>query len=547
MSRRWNPFSTQPNVQEAPCPLVPLPTKPFWVKSATMRRSDNDIEGMERGLRTLLRPFFEKGDFLLEGRRLTTLDQLASRDGLLGAWVGVADLLAQQHGETFVQRWVKCDSIVGVAPVAWEEWALDVPGLMADAIVPHLRQSPYELAHLFSDISTAAATGKLKGLEPSVLAWKLPHATRQDIPFINEGLELDEDGQADFDLLASMANEILQLPPGVTTKNPTQESAGIMEPNPYSAFAACADSVGPGRRSLLISEGTPPQRERDREIYDGLINPLRSGLKISTWPAPEVFMQLRREFPWATEACRKIEHIAELAHYVGQPFFRLPPLLMIGAPGCGKTRFVQRLATLAGVPRWGLSGAGRNNGQMLVGTERAWSNGQPSSLIQFMVQHDTANPLVLIDELDKAAKNTQYGDLPSALLPFLEPESAKRISDDFLMAEVDFRQISWIATANETEMLAGPLLSRFTVIHMDRPRAEHLPVLIDGVRADLAEQFGVSVDKLPEWSETDLAKMRSQLGQTFSAREVRMACESALALRARHNRMHVVQPIDRSM
>jgi len=112
------------------------------------------------------------------------------------------------------------------------------------------------------------------------------------------------------------------------------------------------------------------------------------------------------------------------------------------------------------------------------------------------------------------------------------------------MAELDYSGLSWIATANDASILPAPLLSRFKVIEVGRPRAEHLPLLCESVREDLAAQYEVPVENLPKFRETDLARIKKGLGMSFSAREVRLACESLLAEKARQNRLGVVRSGD---
>ena len=121
------------------------------------------------------------------------------------------------------------------------------------------------------------------------------------------------------------------------------------------------------------------------------------------------------------------------------------------------------------------------------------------------------------------------------------PTSARSINDDFLLAEVDFSCVSWVATANDTASIPGALLSRFKVIEMGKPRPDHLEVLCEGIRHDLAEQFDVPLENLPELSEADLARLKKKVGLTFSAREVRLGYESLLADRARASRFELVR------
>lgn len=531
-AKRWwpwpRPTSTSEPVAQELAP-APEPAAPFVTQTSLYR--------FQFALENLFRPYLEqKNQVTLDGRVLS-LDQICRESGLLGAWVALVDLQAQTQNKTVVTRWGRHGGLVDLLPLGWRSDQVDVEASLVALVAPWLEKSHVELGGVFLPVAEGAALGKLVGVPPSILNWKHPkEAEMVDLTtpgLLAQGKRLPESNEID----AIVANLTRQASWPASPSPPSPAPAAV-PPAPASV------PVNPrvvGRRYLWCRTGVPPVRGVELDLYEATVNRLEQGLDVIGWPHPDVWRGLRQEFPWALAACQEIEKLAELAHFVKQPGFRLPPLLLVGAPGNGKTRLAERLAEIAGVPRFGISGAGRNNGQVLVGVGRSWSNCQPGGLLQFIAKRGVANPVVVLDELDKASQQTQYGDLASALLPFLEPESAKAVTDDFLMGETDMSGVSWIATANDASVLPGPLLSRFKVIEVGHPSWDHLPVLCEGIRWDLARQFEVPVGNLPEFTPTDLARLRKQMGPTFSARQARLACEAVLAERARMGRLEMVR------
>jgi ATP-dependent Lon protease len=97
-----------------------------------------------------------------------------------------------------------------------------------------------------------------------------------------------------------------------------------------------------------------------------------------------------------------------------------------------------------------------------------------------------ANPLVLLDELEKAPTRQDYGRMWDSLLPFLEPGSNRAIQDKCLQVPIDASQINFIATANRIDDLPWPLRDRLRTITFPEPTPEFLPALIPPLLDDLA-------------------------------------------------------------
>src|SRR3546814_467575 len=111
----------------------------------------------------------------------------------------------------------------------------------------------------------------------------------------------------------------------------------------------------------------------------------------------------------------------------------MPPLLLVGKPGTGKTRFAQRLSELLGTPNTVINMAGMRDVNLLKGVSRGWASNRPSRIIEFIQQTNVANPLFILDEVDKAEVGTHDNGNPyNVLLDLLEPGNARRYTDMYL-------------------------------------------------------------------------------------------------------------------
>lgn len=201
---------------------------------------------------------------------------------------------------------------------------------------------------------------------------------------------------------------------------------------------------------------------------------------------------LLSEWPWASEAVGLI--IADLA---GQISARLAPILLVGPPGSGKSELVRRLGELLGVGVW-IASAAVETSDAIGGTARRWASAEPAHPLQAIARFGHANPMFLVDELDKAGTGTANGRLWDALLPFLDPASAARFMDPAAMIEVDLSHVSYLATANSTASIPQVVLDRFRVFEVPGPRREHLPAILPTMLKRAAASRGLR----PEWIES---------------------------------------------
>lgn len=239
---------------------------------------------------------------------------------------------------------------------------------------------------------------------------------------------------------------------------------------------------------------------------------------------------LLAEFPHCEHAVDQV-----LRDLVGKEYFRLTPMLIVGAPGVGKSRFVRRLGEVLDVGVFRVDGSG-DSGASFGGTERRWYSTEPSRPFMACSRFKIANPLMLIDEIDKAPVRSEYGRLWDSMLQFLEPETAARFMDPCLQVEMDLSHVSIVATANDVRRMPGPLLDRFAaIVEMPAPGREHLVPLSRHLAADIARARGWDERFVPPFDETELAVM-SRAWRGGSVRRLRRIAETVVRGRERAER-----------
>src|SRR5258706_2077975 len=149
----------------------------------------------------------------------------------------------------------------------------------------------------------------------------------------------------------------------------------------------------------------------------------------------------------------------------------LPPMLLLGEPGIGKTHFAKRIAQLLGTGFGFIPMSSLTAGWILSGASSQWKNAKPGKVFDTMVHGDYANPVLVVDEIDKASAEGHYDPL-GALYALLEHETAMQFVDEFAEVPIDASGAVWFATTNEASRIPEPILNRMNVYQIDAPDAE---------------------------------------------------------------------------
>lgn len=166
-------------------------------------------------------------------------------------------------------------------------------------------------------------------------------------------------------------------------------------------------------------------------------------------------------------------------------------ILLTGPPGIGKTDFSQALASKLGIPMIVISMSAAQASAALGGSETYWGNTRPGQVWEALIQGTHANPIIVLDELEKAPKN--WGDPAAALFQLLEPKTAAQFSDKSVpWLPVDASRVNWVATVNDLAPLHEAIVSRFMVVNAGAPPEAQLRGLIQSLYSELLAEHGLS-------------------------------------------------------
>lgn len=256
--------------------------------------------------------------------------------------------------------------------------------------------------------------------------------------------------------------------------------------------------------------------------------PLRSIQRFASLAALDELLEASPNF---AEVVRAIRNRVILSQVTGQ--FHIPPMLLLGPPGVGKTRFAQSLARLLATDFFRFAMDSGSTGATLLGSDAHWGNTQMGALTHTLTSGKTANPVFVLDEVDKANDAHARYSAINALHSILEPETAGSLRDLSTRLVINASRVIWIGTANHGDRIPESIHSRFKVFHIGLPTGAQTLQVAKSVVASVLGHNGLTDFQMPG---DDILKTIDQQ----PARAVYQAVEDAVCEAIAQGRRHLV-------
>jgi ATP-dependent Lon protease len=280
--------------------------------------------------------------------------------------------------------------------------------------------------------------------------------------------------------------------------------------------------LGDVQGALERSRGRSPELEA---FYERMLD-TGADRFVTTPSSTAALAPLGEECPNFAEVVGDLTRYLGLAH-AGDGGFNVMPLLLLGDPGVGKTHFAKRLAKVMQTECELISMNALSAGFVITGSSASWKGAKCGKVAERLVRGQFANPVVVLDEVEKATGSSQSDPL-AALYQLLEPETSRAFRDEFIDVEIDASQIFWVLTANSTGGIPAPLLNRMAVYEVPAPTLEQAAGIAQRIYAGLLRELhlgkydpqlnGAVIDRLAGVSPRDMRKtLLDSLGYAVAA------------------------------
>ncbi|WP_313083395.1 AAA family ATPase [Pulveribacter sp.] len=255
---------------------------------------------------------------------------------------------------------------------------------------------------------------------------------------------------------------------------------------PVAQMRSVFQPVEVERKLSRLQDGNAA-RDHDplRAVYERMLERGPERFQVKPSGVPDM-AALYEQLPNFTDVLDDVKRHVALAQD-SRDGLEVTPMLLLGPPGIGKTHFARQLAELLGTGMSLVPMSSMTAGWLLSGASSQWKGARPGKVFEALVEGEYANPVIVVDEIDKAACDAQYDPL-GALYGLLEHDTAQSFTDEFAEVAIDASQVIWITTANDERRIPDPILNRMNVFEVQPPSPEQARAIASrmyrGIRAE---------------------------------------------------------------
>lgn len=266
-----------------------------------------------------------------------------------------------------------------------------------------------------------------------------------------------------------------------------------------------------------LSKVKESDRQSSLEFIKSMLsdnNHLRKNLVLES---EDFFDDLKAKFPNFKEVLDFYKGQFRLKSLTGKT--RIQPILLLGEAGVGKTYFAKELAQLLNTGYTFIDMGSLTSNWVLSGNNGSWKNAKQGKILESLMKSKTINPLILMDELDKARSGDW--DPTMVLYQLLEEINAKEFIDEYIDFPFDASSIIYIACANSIQTIPEPLISRFKIFTIQKPEDEQHGVVINNIYQEAIRNAKIFSTELEP---AIIKKLKS-----FSLRAAKVAIDDAIS------------------